>query len=193
MFHVGLHDCSPKEGRRRQGTRHWDEFSTIGCKDTRAPVRPGGGSSLRAFSVCLVNQGRHRLRGPCGASCNRGQPASNSAVHRWGRSIRPRAPQRHDGQTLGDSRLQGLLPFARSTYGHPSCYKWIDADGVQHDIHQHEGGEQGDPLMPLLSSSAIHNALAEVREGMLTTELLFAFLDDLYLRGVESSPYPGVV
>ena len=41
-------------------------------------------------------------------------------------------------------RLQG--PFVRSMHGHPSCYKWIDADGVQHDIHQHEGGEQGDPL-----------------------------------------------
>ena len=41
-------------------------------------------------------------------------------------------------------RLQG--PFVRSMHGHPSCNKWIDADGVQHDIHQHEGGEQGDPL-----------------------------------------------
>ena len=77
--------------------------------------------------------------------------------------------------------LRGLIPFVRSSYGQPSCYKWTDADGVQHDIHQHEGGEQGDPLMPLLFSLAIHNALAEVSEGMLPTELLFAFLDDVYV------------
>ena len=35
--------------------------------------------------------------------------------------------------------------------------------------------------MPLLFSSPIHNALAEVREGMLPNELLFAFLDDVYV------------
>ena len=74
--------------------------------------------------------------------------------------------------------LRGLIPFVKSSYGQPS---WTDADGVQHDIHQHEGGEQGDPLMPLLFSLAIHNALAEVREGMLPTELLFAFLNDVYV------------
>ena len=33
--------------------------------------------------------------------------------------------------------------------------------------------------MPLLFSLAIHNALAEVREGMLPTELFFASLDDI--------------
>ena len=37
----------------RQGNRHRDEFSAIGRNDTRAPVCPGGGSNLRAFSICL--------------------------------------------------------------------------------------------------------------------------------------------
>ena len=76
--------------------------------------------------------------------------------------------------------LRGLLPFVRSTYGQP-CYKWTDAKGVRHDIHQHEGGEQGDPLMPLLFSLAVRNALVEVRDGMLPDELLFAYLDDVYV------------
>ena len=85
------------------------------------------------------------------------------------------------GKLLRVPRLQGLLPFVRATYGQPTCYKWTDADGVQHDIHQHEGGEQGDPLMPLLFSLAIHDALTEVKAGMALGELLFAFLDDVYV------------
>ena len=50
--------------------------------------------------------------------------------------------------------LRKLLPFVRSVYGRPSCYMWRDSEGGCHDIHQHEGGEQGDPLMPLLFSLA---------------------------------------
>ena len=43
-------------------------------------------------------------------------------------------------------------------------------------IPQGEGGEQGDPLMPLLFSLGQHSAL-DAEEG----ERLFAFLDDLYV------------
>ena len=49
-----------------------------------------------------------------------------------------------------------------------------------HRIGQHEGGEQGDSLMPLLFSLANHNALAEFKEQLLDGEFLFAFLDDVY-------------
>ena len=48
----------------------------------------------------------------------------------------------------------------------PHLYKWADAEGHTHEIWQHEGGEQGDPLMPLLFSLAIHNELAEVKGQM---------------------------
>ena len=77
--------------------------------------------------------------------------------------------------------LQGLLPFVRAVCSRPSCYKWRDSSGTCHDIHQHEGGEQGDPLMPLLFSLAIHDALQRVKEGLFPGELLFAFLDDVYV------------
>ena len=82
-------------------------------------------------------------------------------------------------------RLRRLLPFVRKSYSTPSCYTWEDAEGRAHQIWQHEGGEQGDPLMPLLFSLAIHNALEEVRGQMQEGELLFAFLDDIY---IVSSP-----
>ena len=84
------------------------------------------------------------------------------------------------GKLLEVPSLRGLLPFVCAAYLEPSRYKWADAEGVRHDICQAEGG-QGDPLMPLLFSLAIHNALAEVKRELLPGELLFAFLDDIYV------------
>ena len=43
-----------------------------------------------------------------------------------------------------------------------------------------KGGEQGDPLMPLLFCSSVHNALMAVQEQLLPGEHVFAFLDDVY-------------
>ena len=76
--------------------------------------------------------------------------------------------------------LHGLIPFVRMVYARPSCYHWQDEEGRCRQIHQHEGGEQGDPLMPLLFCLAIHNALEEVQAQLLPGEHLFAFLDDVY-------------
>ena len=44
-----------------------------------------------------------------------------------------------------------------------------------------EGGEQGDPLMPLLFSPGIHNASEEIQQQLEPGESLFAFLDDVYV------------
>ena len=46
------------------------------------------------------------------------------------------------------------LPFVRQFYGSASSYLWEDQEGTVHTILQAEGGEQGDPLMPALFSSA---------------------------------------
>ena len=59
-------------------------------------------------------------------------------------------------------RLPGgeqVLPFVRSFYGRQSMYLWDDDLGVVHQIPQGEGGEQGDPHMPLLFALGIHAAL----------------------------------
>ena len=79
-----------------------------------------------------------------------------------------------------EPRLHGLLPFVRAMYSDPSRYSWRDAAGTQHVILQCEGGEQGDPLMPLLFSLAIHDALAETKDALENGEELLAFLDDIY-------------
>ena len=75
--------------------------------------------------------------------------------------------------------LRGLLPFVRATYAQPTEYLWEDAAGVRHTIRQAEGGEQGDPLMPLLFSLGIHDSLVEVHRNMQPGEHLLAFLDDV--------------
>ena len=75
---------------------------------------------------------------------------------------------------------RSLLPFVRMSYGQPSTYQWSDERG-ERLVTQAEGGEQGDPLMPLLFSIGIQGALEEVATALLPGEQLCAFLDDVYL------------
>ena len=76
---------------------------------------------------------------------------------------------------------QAMLPFVRLSCGTPSRYSWVDAGGRQRFVTQAEGGEQGDPLMPLLFSIGIHGALEEVASSTERGEQLCAFLDDIYV------------
>ena len=73
------------------------------------------------------------------------------------------------------------IPFVRSFYGSPSSYLWEDSSGITHTIPQGEGGEQGDPLMPLLFSLGQHAALQAIDSDLNDNEFLFAFLDDVYI------------
>ena len=83
----------------------------------------------------------------------------------------------------GLRRVEGgdqVVPFVRMFHGSPSEYLWEDATGVVHRIPQGEGGEQGDPLMPLLFAVGQHGALAATQESLQAGERLVAFLDDIY-------------
>ena len=48
-------------------------------------------------------------------------------------------------------------------------------------VTQAEGGERGDPLMPLLFSIGIQGALEQVARLLKPGEHLCAFLDDIYM------------
>ena len=86
------------------------------------------------------------------------------------------------------SMLQGLfevapeaVPFCRQYYGSPSSYIWQDEHGVSHTIVQGEGGEQGDPLMPMLFALGVHAALCAIQSHLQADERVFAYLDDIFL------------
>ena len=55
-----------------------------------------------------------------------------------------------------------LIPFVRCFFGSPSTYLWEDEMGVTHEIPQGDGGEEGDPLMPLLFALRQHTSLVGV-------------------------------
>ena len=69
----------------------------------------------------------------------------------------------------------------RLFYSEPSAYIWEDDDGVVHTIRQGEVGEQGDPLMPLLSCVGQHSALEAIQRRLYQSEQLLACLDDVCL------------
>ena len=75
----------------------------------------------------------------------------------------------------------GCLPFVRQFYGNSSRYLWEDDEGVVHVIDQGEGGEEGDPLMPLLFSLGQHTAQKAVQWQLQLGELVFAHMDDIYV------------
>ena len=78
-------------------------------------------------------------------------------------------------------RASAILPFVRLSYAQPSTYSWFDEEGERKVVTQAEGGEQGDPLMPLLFSIAIQGALEQVARLLKPGEHLRAFLDDIYM------------
>ena len=70
-----------------------------------------------------------------------------------------------------------VLSFVRRFYGQPSLHIWEDEVGDVQDIPQGEGGDQGDRLMPLLFSLAMHPSLVSTGDLLREGEKLFAFLD----------------
>ena len=82
----------------------------------------------------------------------------------------------------GLMRVSGAaVPFTRMFYGRSSEYLWESDSGEVHRIPQGEGGEQGDPMMPLLYSLGQHGALEAASNHFSRGERLFAFLDDTYI------------
>ena len=76
---------------------------------------------------------------------------------------------------------ESVLPFVMQFYGCSSSYLWDDDGGITREIRQGEGGEQGDPMMPMLYSLGQHQALAAVQTRLRPGEHLLAFLDDTYV------------
>ena len=74
-----------------------------------------------------------------------------------------------------------ILPFVHLFHGRPSTYLWEDNVGTVHTIDQGEGGEQGDPLLPLLFAVGQHPALVATQAILEANEWIFEYLDDIYI------------
>ena len=83
------------------------------------------------------------------------------------------------------------LPSVRMFHSSPSRYLWEDQEGIVHTIDHGEGGEQGDPLMPLLFSLGQHGALEAVQRSLRDGERMLACLHDINF--VTSPDRVGVV
>ena len=81
----------------------------------------------------------------------------------------------------GDS----VLPFVLQFYSEPSQYLWEDDTGDTHLIEQGEGGEQGDPLMPLLFSLGQHSALQSLQSFLLPS------CSPIWMTSTSSAPQNG--
>ena len=57
---------------------------------------------------------------------------------------------------IGDQQKTFVQDTCQGDSGGPL---WTDEDGQTHAIHQGEGGEQGDALMPALFCLGLHDAL----------------------------------
>ena len=95
--------------------------------------------------------------------------------------VRSDLQERNDGGVAQDEQGDQILPFVRCFYGSPSTCLWEDETGNVQDIPQGEGGEQGDPLMPLLFSLGLHGALNAVKARLSEGEKVVAFLDDVHV------------
>ena len=117
---------------------------------------------------------------PRSASTLWGGSRSDCLVNRWDKCIRLHLESGNVAGSPGGEWTSGSI---RENVLQPSTYIWEHEHNVVHSIHQGEGGEQGDALMPLLFSVGQHG-----REGgqavsrfLCPSEKLFAFLDDIYV------------
>ena len=134
------------------------------------------------FPIRTFLSRRHGLCGTRSPNSNRPGPPSDRSFDRWNWRLRSRTQECHVGQILRGPEPSGFAPIRSCSVPRAVQVQVGRRRGGQtRTICQAEGGEQGDPLMPLLFSLAIHNALAEVKREQLPGELLFAFLDDIYV------------
>ena len=98
--------------------------------------------------------------------------------------VEGRAQVSHNAMLKGLLTMEGgdrVLPFVRLYYGDTPIFLWENDLGGVHSVLQGEGGEQRDPLMPMLFSLGQHAALMAVAARLREGERLLAFLDDLYM------------
>ena len=133
-----------------------------------------------SFSVRIVDPCRMRVRFARFAGIVRAGPRRHHCVHRRHRCVRFGVKRGH---------VQGPC----SMFPRRQCHSFVNSMGLFQGIFGRmrkawcmtltkvKGGEQGDPMLPL-SSLGQHPALCAVQRRLRRGELIFAFLDDIYVK-----------
>ena len=79
-----------------------------------------------------------------------------------------------------------LVPFVLLSYGQKSQFLWENEEGETRWVEQAEGGEQGDPLMPYLFPSGIHEPFTAVAKHV-PIQSVPARVDSAYWNGAEAA------
>ena len=178
--HGGQIDCAREARWWSEG--HSDRFfrATFGGENSGEAIHQGVRIGMRSIPIRSVHKSRYSIGHMVRATTDNDPSLTLLSVdgigaydHIFRSSML--------GRLLEMPRARALLPFVRMSYAQPSQYSWVDEEGRHRIINQAEGGEQGDPLMPLLFSIGIQQALEEVAAAMVPGEQLSAFLDDIYL------------
>ena len=171
------HDGIAEERRRGARNRNGHIFSSACRSHTRSAIRQGSGGSVRSISTRAGTDCVGHAIGVLTDADPECTILSIDGVGAYDHVFRSSFLTKLH-QVPG---LRGLLPFVRSIYAQPTTYVWTDDTGAQHRIRQAEGGEQGDPLMPLLFSLGIHDSLCAVSERLRPEDKVFAYLDDVHV------------
>ena len=75
--------------------------------------------------------------------------------------------------------IASMAFFIMQFYERDSQYLSTDQYDRIHTVHQMEGGEQGDPLMPMLYALGQHPAFQRVETSLFPGERIYAFLEDV--------------
>ena len=142
MLHAGQSHCPPEEGRRREGHCHRTTFRRLVAKTLARQFSRQVEAACAPFQFALSTRAGvdcvgHVVRATTDADCE----ATLLSIDGVGAYDHVLVLSRQ--KLLEVPGLRPLLPFVRSIYARPSRYVWQDDVGQRHEVHQHEGGEQG--------------------------------------------------
>ena len=139
----------------------WETFCGVWCPGLLRSNTAKSWDCHGTFTVRIVNARGMRVH--CARRPDTHGHWWGGGVHRWSGSLRLDLPATRCCKlcwrlTVG---TRSCRPFVRHLYGRPSTHLWEEMGEVD-EIAQGEGGEQGDPWMPILFSLGQHAALGQM-------------------------------
>ena len=148
-------DSTFQATRRSQGYRHWKDNSSPCRQDFGKQFLEEFEAECAPFQYALSTRASTDCVGPLLLAATDADPRVTILT------VDGIGAYDHVLRSVGMPGARSLLPFVCMSHAQPSSYQWFDDQGSAHVVTQAEGGEQGEPLMPLLFSNGIQGALED--------------------------------